>query len=142
MKEWVRKRLFTFVDIPQDLKKVGKMGIERYFSVAITFFRLIFVEMCGKVEWFYLIGDMCKICRKDGWLIVTQSFTNSSLDNDKVGGGFVQVIIICKEHVLGKIIILKCSFMNITCTQTELKLVFWMYKRHASIKGKFGFNLC
>ena len=35
------------------------------------------------------MGDMCKICRKDDWLLVTRSFTNSGLDNDEVGGGFV-----------------------------------------------------
>ena len=53
-----------------------------WWSVWISFFKTIFVKPCWG-GWVVLsnMGDLCKICKKDGWLIETNSFTNSCFNN-------------------------------------------------------------
>ena len=68
VKEWVPKnpkQLFTFADIPH--------------SVEIAFFRHTLLNYLGRLCDFEAnLGDICKICDKDGWFFATHSIISSS----------------------------------------------------------------
>ena len=90
----------------------------------ICLFRPIFAELYREAEWCCLImGDVCKICGKDGWFFTTQYFTNSMLVRLTVEETTAELMATAVGFMLELLLLLFDGIILVWCCKT---LVAWM----------------